>query len=222
MEDVLKAIIAGATGLTGSQLVRELESNSGFGKLIVLSRRALDPGSAKTVVHPIDFDKAEEYTAITVCDVAFCCLGTTIKKAGSREQFELVDQEYVLRFAGIAARSGARKLLIISSAGANQFSSNFYLSVKGRMEQKVPEIFRQQIAFFRPSLLVGKRSENRTGEKIMIRIAKVLEPLFQISKLEKYRPMPVEKLARAMVRIAGEEWEGIRVVTNREIHRAGA
>lgn len=197
----MNALIAGATGLVGTELLKMLVDSDGYDKVHVLNRRKIGYGSSKVEEHVIDFDELAAFEPGQGINHVFCCLGTTIKKAGTKENFRKVDLDYVVDLARKAKQINAPKFLVISALGASEKSAIFYNRVKGEMEQAVREIAIPCTFIFRPSLLMGDRKENRTGEKTAVMVYKVLNPLF-IGKLKKYKGIRAEKVARAMIETA--------------------
>jgi uncharacterized protein YbjT (DUF2867 family) len=194
------AIIFGATGLTGNHLLYELLEEARFTSIKVFTRRPLPIASAmieQVIVE--DFDRLDQYASKIVGDVVFCCLGTTIKKAGSKAAFEKADLGYPLEIAKIAQTNKVPNLIVISSIGADAASSTFYLNVKGRMEQQIRAAFTGNLKFLRPSMLLGDRKEFRLGEVIGKYPARLLSFLM-IGPLSKYRAIESITVARAMIK----------------------
>ena len=202
------AIIVGATGLTGSKLTAILLQSGDYEKVHIFVRRDSGIRHEKLVQHIIDFDTPASYEGLIGGDDLFCCLGTTIKKAKTRENFEKVDLTYPSQFAKAAGRNGVKRFYLISSIGADPDSSNFYLRTKGRCEEKVIQNPFQGIGIFRPSLLLGDRNEFRLGEKVSS-IGMRLISVFLRGRLKKYRPVKAEQLARAMYHTAKEKPCGV-------------
>ena len=202
------ALVAGATGLIGSQLVKILLANDNYIKIIQLSRRNTSTQTDKLEERIINFDNLELGLRDIKADDIFCCLGTTMNQAGSKEAFRKVDYEYVVKLAEIMQNNGARQFLVVSSMGANARSSVFYNRVKGEMELTIKNIPFRAIHIFRPSLLLGKRKEKRVGEKIAAFIFKALGFLF-IGSMKKYKGIEASEVANAMVNIAASWGEGI-------------
>ena len=146
-------------------------------------------------------------------DAAFCCLGTTIKKAGSESAFRKIDFDATVAFAKASREAGARSFAIVSSVGASPASSNFYLRVKGETEAAVVALGFERVAILRPSFLVGTRAESRPGEKIGIAMASALAFLF-VGPLRKYRAVNAELVATAMLK---DGWTGVRILEYDEI-----
>jgi len=197
------AVLVGATGLVGNYLMNVLAEDAFYDRVLVLTRRPVDPPELVSKVDNVftDFERLESLELHGVTHV-FSCLGTTIRKAGSQEGFRKVDFEYVVALAKSARRAGARHMSLISSVGADAGSANFYLRVKGETEAALTGLGFDELHIFRPSVLLGHRKEERPGERIGAAIARGLEWLM-LGPLKKYRPMPAPMLASAMA-AAGE------------------
>jgi uncharacterized protein YbjT (DUF2867 family) len=200
------ALVAGATGLVGGHLVHALASCGRYGRIWVLSRRAIQGWPAPVQRLLVDYDRLSASQLPAVDDV-FCALGTTIRKAGSREAFRRVDYEYPLRLARLCREQGASQLLLVSSVGADARSSNFYLRVKGELEQAVAGVGFEKLQIFRPAVLLGVRDESRPGE-IAGKALSIAFGFLLAGGLRKYRAMPADRLAQAMVRVAGAAGPG--------------
>ncbi|MCB2219570.1 MAG: oxidoreductase [Bacteroidetes bacterium] len=195
------SLIAGATGLVGSELLNMLISSDSYGKILVLNRRKIGYESPKIIEHVIDYDNLSSFVPDQSIDHVFCCLGTTIKKAGTKENFRKVDHDHVVDLAAKTNELKASKFMVISALGANAKSNIFYNRVKGEMENALQKIGLPHIFIFRPSLLMGDRKENRPGEKTAIMVYKVINPLF-IGKLKKYKGISANKVAKGMLDVA--------------------
>lgn len=190
------AVIAGASGLVGSHcLEAALEQ---YEHVVALARRRMEIEHPRLEQRVVDF---ERLPPAVQGDDAFCALGTTIRAAGSQAEFRKVDFEYVRAFAAASRAGGARQFLLVSSAGADERSSNFYLRVKGEAEAAVEELGFEGLHIFRPSFLVGARKEKRMGEKIAIPVARLAQGVM-IGRLRRYRPISAATVARAMVAAA--------------------
>ncbi|RQW75692.1 NAD-dependent epimerase/dehydratase family protein [Lysinibacillus composti] len=194
------AIVVGATGLVGSALVKLLCESEEYIAVTAITRRKLDYEHPKLIVKICSFDQLEE-AHIEFADELFCCLGTTIKKAGTREEFEKVDVEYPLRIASLAKKRGIAHAIVISAMSANETSLFYYNRVKGKLEKELIELQLPKLSIVRPSLLVGERSEFRFGEKMGEALLSVLNPLL-IGPLKKYRSIQSNQVALAMLAIA--------------------
>ncbi|WP_017732126.1 NAD-dependent epimerase/dehydratase family protein [Nafulsella turpanensis] len=212
-----KALIAGATGLVGQQLLSLLLSSSEYEKVYVLTRRTLSLDSPKVEEILLDFDELDESYYLPEVDDVFCCLGTTMKKAGSKAAFRKVDYQYPLQLAKKTASKGARQFLLVTAMGANRKSFFFYNKVKGEVEEDISKVSElHSISFFRPSLLLGERQENRTGEGIAAKLMVFLQPLMK-GFLRKYRPIYARTVANGMLSIARQEPRGVNVYESEEI-----
>ena len=190
------SIIAGSTGLIGRNVLEALCNKQE--SVIALTRRPISdlPTNANQLV--IDFDSFEENGSLPPCNNVFICLGTTIKKAGSQENFRKVDVGYCLSIAKKAKKSGAESLSLVSSIGADSTSKNFYLKTKGELEEAIQELQFSVLNIYRPSFLVGQRSEKRLSEIVLLKFAKVMD-FFLVGSASKYRSVKAELLAKTMV-----------------------
>jgi uncharacterized protein YbjT (DUF2867 family) len=194
------AIVVGATGLVGSTLIKLLCESEEYVSVTAIARRKLDYEHPKLTVKIRSFDQLEEKD-IDFAHEVFCCLGTTIKKAGSREEFEKVDVSYPLHIASLAKKCGIMHFVLISAMGANEHSVIYYNRVKGKLEQELIALELPQLSIVRPSLLVGDRNEFRFGEKMGEWILKILNPLL-VGPMKKYRSIEATQVALAMKVIA--------------------
>lgn len=202
-----KAIIAGATGLVGSKLLDLLLDDKAYSEVIVVSRKPVSQESSKFKNIVIDFDDMVNVKQHLKADDIFCCLGSTMKNAGSKEKFKKVDLEYPLELAKLTKANGARKFLIISALGADAGSSVFYNKVKGKVEDEIADLGFEAYHIFRPALLTGPRKEKRTGEDVFKALFKVVDYIL-IGPLKKYRSIHRDKVARAMNQIAHRDKKG--------------
>ena len=190
------SIIAGSTGLIGGNIIKVLSNKKQ--SAIALTRRSIPNLPPNITEMIIDFDTFEKNGSLPSCNNVFICLGTTIKTAGSQENFRKVDIDYCLSIAKKSKESGAETLSLISCIGANSSSKNFYLRTKGEVEESIQSLGFSTVNIFRPSFLVGDRSEKRLAEKIAIKLAKIMD-LFLIGTASKYRSVKAESLAKTMV-----------------------
>ena len=191
------AVIAGASGMIGSELCRQLaREGSGFDRVVALTRRPLDFSFPKVVGQQVDLGRLDAVD-IGPVDAAFCALGTTMKVAGSPEAFRLVDYDYVAAFARFAKAAGAKTFVLLTAVDAAAKSGNFYLQVKGEDELAVEAVGFASLYIFRPSFLVGTRREVRVGERIGIWAARALQ-FALVGPLRKYRPIAAEAVAGGM------------------------
>ncbi len=195
------AVIFGATGLTGSLVLKKLIQDERYQKIRMFTRTLPEVKSDKLEMIITDLEDLEQHSEKITGDDVFCCLGTTIKKAGSKENFRKVDLEWPALIAKTASKNGIPNFLMISSIGADPESSNFYLRTKGEAENAVRQHKFNKIVILRPSMLLGKRNEFRFFEEMGKLVMVPLKFVFR-GKLKKYRPIDAEKVARAMVKFA--------------------
>ena len=194
------AVVFGATGMVGMELVKRLCERNEYVSVTAIGRRAVEWEHPKLqqIVHSLD--ELTESDIRFAHDV-FCCLGTTKKKAGSKEQFEKVDFEYPLQIASIAKNLHIAHFIVISAMGANESANIHYSKVKGQLEQELQKLELPRLSIIRPSLLVGSRQEFRFGEKMGEQVLKVVNPIL-IGGLKKYRSIKASQVADAMITIA--------------------
>lgn len=198
------AVVIGATGLTGHLLVEALLNDQRYVQVNVLVRHAFPVQHKKLQVLVTDFQSSASLKAGLKGDDVFCCIGTTIRKAGSQEAFRAVDYDIPVKAAEIALQNGVKQFIVMSSLGANAQSSNFYLRTKGEMELAVLTIGLPRVFVVRPSMLLGNRKEVRVGEKIGQWLIIALGPLL-IGGLKKYRGITSQQVAKAMVHLANSD-----------------
>lgn len=211
------AAVVGATGLVGSHCLQRLLHEDGYARVVALVRRPLGERHDRLEERVVDFDALPEDALAGATDV-FCALGTTIRKAGSQEKFKKVDHGYTLAAAERAVKAGARRMLLVSSVGADPGAGNFYLRVKGEAERDVAALPFEAVHVFRPSFLLGERGERRAGEAIGIALARGVQGAL-IGGLRKYRPIEAEVVADAMVAAAREGQPGRHVHHHQDILR---
>jgi uncharacterized protein YbjT (DUF2867 family) len=214
------ALIIGSTGLIGSKLLDNLLESPAYDKVITFAKRDTGKTHTKLTQHIIDFDKPESYQNLVVGDDFFCTIGTTIKKAGSKEAFRKVDYVYPQQFASFALKSNVKQFLTISSLGADKASGNFYLKTKGEIEDFLKQSSFESVAILRPSLLLGDRKEFRLGEKLGAIFMKLFSFTF-IGGLKKYKPIESDVVAKALFRIAQKNKKGFSIYESDEVQQIG-
>jgi uncharacterized protein YbjT (DUF2867 family) len=199
------ALVFGATGLVGKELVEELCKSDSHDLIKIFARGKTDfAGREKIKEFITDFDNLNSWSHLISGDDLFICLGTTIKKAGSVARMEEIDRDLPVNIASIASGNSVEKLAVISSVGANPDSSNYYLRIKGEMESGLMKLKFRTLIILRPSMLLGERNERRTGEEIGKIVMKILG-VFLIGRLSKYKGIEAKKVAIAMVRGINEK-----------------
>lgn len=210
------AVVLGGTGLIGSQLLKYLLESDAYSYVICIGRRSTGITHPKLVEHIFDLAEMDRHAELFKADVLFCCLGTTIKKAGSKEQFRLVDYTLPLKAAILMNKNGAKSACLVTSMGADSASRFFYLQVKGDIERAFTEVGFERTIIFRPGGLMGKRNEFRLGEKVGIGVMNLLSPLM-IGPLRKNRPIYAEHVAYVMSHLPFERISGVRAYESDEI-----
>ncbi len=199
------AVIFGATGLTGMELLNFLADDNRFEKVIAVVRREIDlPGNNTQSLLLDTFKNVCEISDQLRADIFFICTGTTIKKAGSKQAFREVDYEIPVAIAKCAELLRIPVMVVISSIGADSRSANFYLKTKGEMEQDLSKIYTGKLRFIRPSLLLGKRNEFRAGEYFASLVMRSLDWIL-IGSLKKYRGVKATEVARQLIELGTAE-----------------
>ncbi|HEX2092001.1 MAG TPA: oxidoreductase [Longimicrobiaceae bacterium] len=215
------ALLLGATGLVGGHCLELLLEDVAYREVTVVGRRTLSREHPKLRQVVVDFNRLAESADRFGAQDVFCCLGTTLRTAGSQEAFRRVDLEYPRAAAEIAVRRGAERFLLVSAMGADPGSRIFYNRVKGEVEAAVRALPFHEVVILRPSLLLGERAERRPGEMLAQRVFGPFSDLL-VGPLRKYRPVHGRTVARAMVRLAKEGGEGVRVVESDRIQALGS
>ncbi len=216
-----RAIVFGGSGLVGGHLLHQLLESSAYGQVAVFGRKVLDVDHPRLEQHIVDFDDPASWETGVKGDDLFICLGTTMKKAGSREAFYRVDFTYTHMAARIASRRQVGQLLLVSSAGADAGSLFYYSRVKGELEDAVKKLPFWSIHILRPSLLLGDREEQRPAEQAAGWLGRALVRVTGGNSLFGMAPVEAATVARAMVRLAGKIESGIFVHTSADIQRLG-
>lgn len=204
------ALLVGATGLIGSALLPLLLASNRYAKVIVVGRRPVATQHPKLTQVVAELGEIEAERLRLIADDVFCCLGTTIKQAGSQEAFYKVDFLYVVQLAALTAANFAAQFLVVSSLGADVHSRFYYSRVKGEMEEAVGQTPFRAIHVFRPSLLLGDRAQPRFGERFGAVVLALARPLLR-GGWRKYRPVAAATVAQAMLRAAEEDGGGVRI-----------
>lgn len=191
----MKALVIGATGATGKDLVNKLLDDKDYEKVDVFVRKPLAIDNPKLNVHIVDFEKPEEWKDLVKGDVAFSCLGTTLKTAGSKEAQRKIDYDYQYNFAKTAKENDVDDYILVSAYGANPKSKIFYSRIKGELEQSIKDLHFNKITIFQPGMLERKDTE-RTGEVLGGKIIKFAN---KFGIFTQQKPLPTDVLAQAMI-----------------------
>lgn len=202
-------LLAGASGFVGGYVLEALLEAPETGRIFAVTRRPLGREHSRLANRIVQFDKLESQLKGITCKVALCCLGTTLREAGSREAFRRVDFDYVLAFAAVAKAAQAQRFVVVSSAGADPGSRNFYLRTKGEMEQAVGTIGFAAVDILQPGLLLGWRREMRPLEMAARLAMPLLNPLL-FGTREAYRGIPARTVAAAMVGATRSSRRGVQ------------
>ncbi|SFF54813.1 oxidoreductase [Thermoflexibacter ruber] len=211
----MTALLLGASGLTGGYCLQELLNENQFDKIIALSRKPLNMNHPKLEQIITDFSDLTNLKSTLKAEVVFCCLGTTIKKAGSKEKFKQIDFEYPLRVAQIAKENGTHTFALVSAMGADTYSLFFYSRVKGELEQALKNLSFPSLIILQPSLLLGDRKEKRIGEDI----GKVISAVLGFLIPAKYKAIHAQQVAKAMVKLSLQGLSGTIIKENDEIKK---
>ena len=207
------AIVLGATGLIGNLLTHRLIDSPFYEKVKVLVRKSL--GWQHPRLQEVVFDFDHPNGLLTQADDIFCCLGTTMKKAGSKDAFRKVDYQYPLDVARSGLANGAQQLAIVTSMGADTNSTFFYNRVKGEVERDLTALNYPTLLIFRPSPLLGNRSETRFGERLAEGAMRLFDPLIPA----KYKGVEAAKVANAMLTTTQEGLVGKHVFESDQLQR---
>lgn len=218
----ITAIVAGGSGLVGLELIKLLLEDQAYTKVIALVRKNMQishlRGNEKLVQLVTDFSNLDALIKPSIMEHAhvFCALGTTIKKAGSQEQFRKVDLAYPMKLGQIASSGKAEVFAIVTAMGANRKSSIFYNRVKGEVEEGLMELKLHALYMLRPSLILGDRDEFRWGEKLGSVVSRAISPLM-IGGLRTYRPIHAKTIATGLIKSAKSGQIGTHVLLSAQI-----
>lgn len=200
------ALVFGGNGLIGTFLVQELIRDNRYAEVVLFLRQSIRSRHLKIREVIVDFNNFRDIEEVAHGDEVYCCVGTTISKAGSQERFRKVDFDLPVKVAELCVSNKTEKLAVVSSLGADPESNNFYLRTKGEMEKAVQASGVKKVYFFRPSMLLGKRSESRPAEFISKYLMQALSFLF-VGKLKKYKAIHAKKVAQAMIQTMNNDRE---------------
>ncbi|SDF16227.1 HIM1 protein [Fontibacillus panacisegetis] len=214
------AVVAGATGLVGQQLVKLLLDHPAYRRVIVFVRRDMGISHPKLVQRLISYDRLEEEldgATIKQADV-FCTLGTTIRQAGSQEAFRQVDYAYPFTLGKQAKKYGAAKMVIVTAMGSSDKSKLFYNRVKGELERDLIALNLPRLVILRPSFMLGNRKEKRLGERAGIIAFQLLRP-FMIGPLSQYKAVHSSDVAQVMIEAARRKTPALEFIGSDDIAR---
>lgn len=212
------ALLLGSTGLTGRELLGQLLAHPSYHSVHVLVRKPLDFQHPKLVSHVVDFEQLENFSELFACDDIFCCLGTTMAKAGSKDAFYQVDFTFPYEAGILAKQAGASQYILVSSVGADSTSSIFYSRVKGKLEEAIRGIGFPRVQIMQPGVLVGPRDETRMAESAAIWITNFIDRISRGKFLGKYRPSPAPVVAAAMIQAALQAPDGHHTYTSDQLY----
>lgn len=223
MPKLKRIIIAGSSGEIGKRLLENLIAHNQIGEIHLLLRTPLNISNPRVHEHLVDFDslhKLEIKNPNQLETLAYCTLGSTIKKAGSKQAFSKIDLDYVVNFGHWVQSQHAKQMAVISSIDANKNSNTFYLKTKGDMEQALSNMNWDRLWILRPSLLTGKRKEFRLGETLGAYAAKLITSLL-VGPYRKYRPINMNTVATALTSLLETYDQGITILESNDIERLG-
>ncbi len=205
-----KAVIAGASGLIGSELLQLLLQSQQYDEVLALVRHELPVNHKKLVQLVVNFDQLEQHQAAINGHAVFCCLGSTRSKTPDLSVYQKIDHDYPVELAQIARQNKIPHYHLVSAIGADSKSGNFYTKLKGQTEDDIQQVGIPSLHIYQPSLLTGNRKEFRLGEKIATVVMKMIDPLL-FGSLRKYKSIPAATVAQAMYRQSLNTEEGVFV-----------
>jgi uncharacterized protein YbjT (DUF2867 family) len=213
-----KAIIVGASGLIGSNLLNMLLAQPEYNEVLVVSRKKNKIKNKKITQLIVEFEHLDEYAAQITGDVLFCCLGTTKAITPDLVEYRKIDHDYPVKLAEIALQNGISQYHFVSAIGANSASSNFYTSMKGDAEEALKKVGLKSLQIYEPSILIGNRKKSRPLERIAGIVMRIISPLL-LGSLKKYRPIKAIDVARAMFKQSLKNKKGVYTYTSDQIIR---
>lgn len=210
------AVVFGATGLIGGHLLQRLLNDPEYHRVVVVARRNIGIKHPKIQLVIADLYSLAAVKKELVADCFFCCLGTTRKQTPDLGAYYEVDHDYPVAAAEIAKAVGAKTFVLISAVGANPESANFYIKMKGEAERDVIATGLARVCIFRPSLLIGRRKAPRLLERVSAVLMTVINPLLR-GRLTRFRSIPAEQVARAMVAVSHRTDPGVIIYHWRDI-----
>ena len=209
----MKAIVIGATGATGKEIVKNLLNDQSFSEVIILVRKKSFENHPKLNEIVVDFEHLEQYKNVINADIAFSCLGTTLKIAGSKENQWKVDFDYQLKFAQLAKENNISTFVLLSALGANSSSKIFYSKMKGTLEDKIKKLQFTSTYIIKPGSLIRPNTD-RMGEKLGVNFIQFFN---KIGLLKTYTPITVKDLSKVMITLGKTSKKGIHLIEMKEI-----
>jgi uncharacterized protein YbjT (DUF2867 family) len=213
-----RAIVTGASGLIGSKLVNILIESREYDTVISLARKRLHKKHPKLVQEIVNFGEVDSYLSFIKGDVLFCCLGTTQKQTPNEEDYYKIDHDYPVDLAQAALKNSVPEFHFVSAIGADPSSSNFYLRTKGEAERDLKAVGLASLHIYEPSLLTGRKSKRRLGERIATVVMKIINPLL-MGGLKKYQSIDGAIVAKAMFNQSLKDKKGVFVYTTDRIKK---
>lgn len=212
-----KAVIAGASGLIGSNLLNILLEAPEYSEVLALVRRELPIQHKKLVQLVISFDDLDKHAGVLTGHAVFSCLGTTNSQTPDKDQYRKIDKDYPLKLAQLSNQNGVDQFHVVTAIGANKNSSTFYMKLKGELEDELRKLGLKTLHIYQPSMLIGDRNKPRLAEKILFTVFKVIDPLL-VGGLRKYRSIKDNTVAHAMFKKSLERATGTFIYTSDKIH----
>lgn len=210
---MLKAVVIGATGATGKELVEGLLQSDAYESVTVFVRKNQASSNSKLIIHQVDFDQPESWAHLVVGDVAFSALGTTLKVAGSKDKQWKVDYDYQFHFAKTAKINEIPSFVLVSAIGADAKSSVFYSRMKGALEQAIIKLNFERLLIFQPGLLIRPGTDRQAEASF----EKVIRFFNRLGIARKYRPIAVSDLAQKMIAYSLSADVGVKIISSREL-----
>jgi uncharacterized protein YbjT (DUF2867 family) len=213
-----KVVLIGATGLIGSELLKDLIASDQISEILSISRKPLDTVHDKLTELTINFEDLEMYSEEIKGDIIYSCLGTTRNETPDEELYKKIDFYYPLKLAVIALKNRASQLHIVSSLGADAGASNSYLKLKGELEAEIIKLKYKSIHIYQPSFLTGKRQQKRTADKILTPLMRLIDSIM-LGPLRKYRSIAATTVSKAMLNQSLKSLKGIFIYPSIEIQK---
>ena len=211
-------LLAGATGLVGAEVLRQLLTDSSVSRIVVIGREPVTTNDARVATHVVDFNHLEAYAALFAVDQIICALGTTMRQAGSKEAFKRVDYDYPLAIARLGIARGARHFLVVSALGASLDSRFFYSRVKAELEEQLRSLGYRSTTIVRPSLLLGRRKPLQASARGLLNL--LVERIgMAIGEFipGQYRPVQASAVAQTLVNAARLDEPGLHIIESEEV-----